>query len=80
MLKRKRGLSNVEDRETGVVKWFDNNKGYGFIIRDRGGEVYVHYSGINDKDYCALQIGGRVEFIVIMSPKGLQAQDVMCLQ
>lgn len=70
----------MEDRETGVVKWFDDHRGYGFILRDRGGEVYVHYSAIQDKDYCALKVGGRVEFIVIMSPKGLQAQEVNCLQ
>ena len=66
-------------RETGVIKWFDNKKGYGLITRDRGGELFVHYSAIRDKDYCELKVGGRVEFIVIKSNKGPQAQDVMCI-
>jgi CspA family cold shock protein len=70
----------MKERETGVVKWFDNNRGYGYIIRDTGGEIYVHYSAIRDKDYCALKIGGRVDFIVFIDRKGPQAQDVMCIE
>jgi CspA family cold shock protein len=69
----------MQKRETGVVKWFDNHQGFGFIKPDSGGEIYVHYSAIREKDYCALRVGGRVEFIVIMSSKGPQAQDVTCV-
>jgi CspA family cold shock protein len=76
----RRHLIAVTKRETGIVKWYDANKGYGFITRDVGGEIYVHYSAIRDKDFCALEVGGRVEFIIIKSNKGPQAQDVMCIK
>jgi CspA family cold shock protein len=69
----------ITDRETGHVKYFDDNKGFGFITRDEGGDIFVHYSAIRDKDYCELKIGGRVEFIVVISHKGPQAQDVTCI-
>jgi cold shock protein len=64
------------ERETGTVKWFNATKGFGFITRDAGGDVFVHYSAINSKGYRSLEEGQRVEFAVIQGQKGLQAQDV----
>ncbi len=69
----------MNKRETGTIKWFDNKKGFGFIKHDRGGDIFVHYSAIYDKEYCSLDIGSRVDFIIIKSDKGPQAQDVRCL-
>jgi CspA family cold shock protein len=66
--------------ETGIVKWFDSYKGYGYIERDKGGEVYVHYSAILcEESDCSLEEGNRVKFIVVQGPKGLQAQEVIVL-
>jgi cold shock protein len=64
------------DRETGTVKWFNATKGYGFITRDAGGDVFVHYSAINSQGYRSLEEGQRVEFAVVQGQKGLQAQEV----
>ncbi len=66
----------MAERETGTVKWFNATKGYGFITRDTGGDVFVHYSAINSKGYRSLEEGQRVEFAVVQGQKGLQAQDV----
>ena len=64
------------ERETGTVKWFNATKGYGFITRDTGDDIFVHYSAINAKGYRSLEEGQRVEFSLIAGNKGLQAQDV----
>jgi len=69
----------VAERETGVVKWFNATKGYGFIQRDSGGDVFVHYSEINSTGYRSLNEGQRVEFTVVQGQKGLQAQQVVVL-
>jgi len=69
----------VAERETGVVKWFNATKGYGFIQRDSGGDVFVHYSEINSTGYRSLNEGQRVEFTVVQGEKGLQAQQVVVL-
>jgi len=69
----------VAARETGTVKWFNNAKGYGFISRDSGEDIFVHYSGINGDGYRSLRGGARVEFTVAQSEKGPQAQDVTIL-
>jgi cold shock protein len=66
----------MAEREKGNVKWFNNVKGYGFIERADGGDVFVHYSAINANGYRSLNEGQPVEFTVVDSPKGPQAQDV----
>jgi CspA family cold shock protein len=70
----------MAERETGTVKWFNAGKGYGFIERDNGeGDVFVHYSAINGAGFKTLDEGQRVEFDVVESDKGPQAQDVQAL-
>jgi CspA family cold shock protein len=66
----------MAERETGTVKWFNSTKGFGFITRDSGGDVFVHFSAINSQGYRSLEEGQRVEFIVTQGQKGLQAQEV----
>ena len=63
-------------RESGTVKWFNATKGYGFIQRDSGGDIFVHYSEIAGTGYRSLEEGQRVEFLVIQGEKGPQAQAV----
>ncbi len=64
-------------RERGTVKWFNATKGYGFIQREKGGDVFVHYSAIQSDGYRTLNEGETVEFEVTQGPKGLQASNVM---
>jgi cold shock protein len=61
---------------TGVVKWFSNDKGYGFIARPDGDDVFVHYSAIDSGGFRSLEEGQVVEFEVTQGPKGLQATNV----
>ncbi len=63
-------------REKGTVKWFNATKGYGFIQREKGGDVFVHYSAIQSDGYRSLNEGDAVEFDVQEGPKGLQAANV----
>jgi cold shock protein len=60
----------------GTVKWFSNEKGYGFIAREGGDDVFVHHSAINAEGYRSLTEGQRVEFEVVEGQKGLQAANV----
>jgi len=66
----------MAERETGTVKWFNARKGYGFITRDSGGDVFVHFSAINSEGFRTLDEEQRVEFTVVEGTKGPQAQDV----
>ena len=61
----------------GVVKWFNDTKGYGFVTLDDGSEVFIHYSAITTDGYKTLNEGEEVEFEVREGPKGLQAMNVM---
>ncbi len=69
----------MSDREHGTVKWFNNSKGYGFIQRDKGDDVFVHFRAIRGDGYRSLQDGQRVEFSVSEGQKGLHAEDVAVL-
>ncbi|MCC7237163.1 MAG: cold-shock protein [Bryobacterales bacterium] len=64
-------------REKGIVKWFNNAKGYGFIQRASGEDVFVHFSAIAMSGYRTLDNGIEVEFEVKQGPKGLQAENVL---
>jgi len=70
----------LEERETGTVKWFNASKGYGFIERADGPDVFVHFSAIRGDGFRSLQEGQRVEFSIEQGPKGLQAIDVNVLE
>ena len=63
-------------KEKGVVKWFNAAKGYGFIQRETGEDVFVHFSAIQNTGYRTLDEGAPVSFVVKKGPKGLQAEDV----
>ena len=63
----------------GTVKWFNGSKGYGFIARDGGEDVFVHYSAISGEGFRNLDEGDQVEFEVVMGPKGAQAANVIKL-
>ena len=60
----------------GKVKWFSNQKGYGFITRDDGKDVFVHFSAVQGEGYKTLEEGAEVEFEVTQGPKGEQATNV----
>jgi CspA family cold shock protein len=66
----------MSERIIGTVKWFNGSKGYGFIERDGGEDVFVHYSAIQGDGYRNLEEGQRVEFNVEQGAKGLQASNV----
>ena len=63
-------------KEQGTVKWFNSSKGYGFIGRESGEDVFVHFSAIQGDGYRSLEEGDRVSFDVTKGPKGLQAENV----
>ena len=63
--------------ETGTVKWFNDAKGYGFITRQGGEDVFVHFSAIQMDGFKTLKEGQMVKFSLITGPKGLQAESVM---
>ncbi|MEH6625013.1 MAG: cold shock domain-containing protein [Motiliproteus sp.] len=65
-----------DDREGGLVKWFNVTKGFGFITRDQGDDVFVHFRSIRGTGHRSLSEGQRVKFEVVESDKGLQAEDV----
>ncbi len=69
----------VADREVGTVKWFNGTKGYGFITRENGDDIFVHFTSIRGEGYRTLEDGQKVEFVVAQGEKGLQAQDVVVI-
>ena len=62
--------------EQGTVKWFNDAKGFGFISRASGDDVFVHFSAIQSNGFRSLQEGQAVSFTVVKGPKGLQAENV----
>ena len=69
----------MSEKEQGTVKWFNGSKGYGFIERDSGEDVFVPYSAILEDGYRSLDEGQRVEFVVTQGDKGPQASEVILL-
>ena len=70
----------MSKRETGVVKWFNNAKGYGFIVREEDGQdVFVHFRSVTGDGYRTLNEGQGVEFTLVTGDKGLQAEEVIAL-
>ena len=69
----------MADRETGNIKWFDAKKGYGFISREQGEDIFVHYSAIQGDGYRVLEEGQKVEFEVIQGKKGLESRNLTLL-
>ena len=67
----------MTEKETGTVKWFNDAKGYGFISREAGEDVFVHYSAISGDGFRTLEEGQRVEFTIEQGPKGLHAANVI---
>ena len=67
----------MPEKEQGTVKWFNGSKGYGFIARDTGEDVFVHFSAILADGYRSLEEGQRVEFVVTQGDKGPQATEVI---
>lgn len=70
----------MSERTIGTVKWFNSSKGYGFIARDDGDDVFVHYSAIQSDGFRNLEEGQKVEFSVEKGPKGLQASQVVVVR
>ncbi len=70
----------MAEQETGVVKWFNNSKGFGFIEREDGDDVFVHYSDIDGTGFRTLNQGQRVEFLVTKGEKGPKAQEVKIVE
>lgn len=71
-----KGVSEMADRETGTVKWFNDAKGFGFISRQNGEDVFVHFRAIETQGFKSLKEGQSVTFEVVQGQKGLQADKV----
>ena len=69
----------MSERVQGTVKWFNPSKGYGFISREGGEDVFVHYSALQSEGFRSLSENQRVEFTIERGPKGLQASNVVAL-
>jgi cold shock protein len=79
LLSRKFQRNKVQQMEQGTVKWFNDAKGYGFLSRASGDDVFVHFSAIQSSGFKSLQEGAAVQFEVTKGPKGLQAENVQLL-
>jgi CspA family cold shock protein len=73
------GGKKMSERVIGTVKWFNGSKGYGFLAREGGPDVFVHFSAIQGEGFKNLQEGQKVEFTIEQGPKGLQAANVVIL-
>ncbi len=69
----------MEKREIGTVKWFNNAKGFGFIVVEQHDDIFVHFRSIRGEGYRTLKQGANVEFSLVSGQKGLQAEDVIPL-
>jgi cold shock protein len=69
----------MADRVNGTVKWFNNEKGYGFLAQESGADVFVHHTAIQGEGYHSLNEGQKVEFTIEKGPKGLQAANVVAV-
>jgi cold shock protein len=76
---KRNSIEEIALMEQGTVKWFNDAKGYGFISRQNGEDVFVHYSAISSNGFKSLQEGQAVQFNVVKGPKGWQAADVQPL-
>ena len=76
---RSKELVQMADRETGTVKWFNDAKGFGFISRENGEDVFVHFRAIQSQGFKSLKEGQKVSFTVVQGQKGLQADAVEAL-
>jgi CspA family cold shock protein len=74
------GDQQVTEREFGTVKWFNAAKGYGFIERETGEDIFVHYSEITEEGFRKLTQGQKVEFAIMETEKGKQAQAVIVME
>lgn len=70
----------MSQRETGHVKWFNEKKGFGFIVNQTGDDIFIHYKDINGTGFKTLHENDQVSFIVDKGPKGYKAQDVTVLR
>jgi len=75
----KKETVRMAEKEIGTVKWFNDAKGFGFIAREQGDDVFVHFSAITGSGFKSLKEDQKVEFSVEQGPKGLQAKDVQPL-
>ena len=73
---RSKELVEMADRENGTVKWFNDAKGFGFISRENGEDVFVHFRAIQSQGFKSLKEGQKVSFTVVQGQKGLQADAV----
>jgi len=69
----------MSDRQIGTVKWFNDAKGFGFISRDNGPDVFVHFRAIQGNGFKSLQEGQKVTFVATQGPKGPQADEVIAV-
>lgn len=69
----------MSERVVGTVKWFNGSKGYGFLAREDGADVFVHFSAIQGAGFRTLEEGQKVEFVIEQGQKGLQAAEVVIL-